>query len=130
MNRITMSVLAVTVGLALLGTGCTKQSGSGGTTSPSATNSLNGAGATFPQPLYQKWFQEYDKKTGVAINYQAIGSGGGIKNITAKAVDFGASDAPMNDDEMKAAPEVLHIPTVAGAVCVAYNVPGVPTICT
>lgn len=129
MNRITISGLAVAVGLALLGTGCGKQSGEaggGGTSSPGATTSLNGAGATFPQPLYQKWFQEYDKKAGVAINYQAIGSGGGIKNITAKAVDFGASDAPMNDEEMKAAPEVLHIPTVAGAVCVAYNVPGVP----
>ncbi len=129
MNRRTMSGLAVAAGLALLGTGCGKQSGetgSGATSSSSTATSLNGAGATFPQPLYQKWFQEYDKKTGVAINYQAIGSGGGIKNITAKAVDFGASDAPMNDEEMKAAPEVLHIPTVAGAVCVAYNVPGVP----
>ena len=129
MNRITMSGLAIAVGLSLLGTGCGKQSGDaggGGTQSSSATVSLNGAGATFPQPLYQKWFQEYDEKTGVAINYQAIGSGGGIKNITAKAVDFGASDAPMNDEEMKAAPEVLHIPTVAGAVCVAYNVPGAP----
>ncbi len=126
MKYIGMGGIALAVAVALLGTGCGKQSGSGGTSSSSAATSLNGAGATFPQPLYQKWFQEYDKKTGVAINYQPIGSGGGIKNITAKSVDFGASDAPMNDDEMKAAPEVLHIPTVAGAVCVAYNVPGVP----
>lgn len=82
---------------------------------------LNGAGATFPQPLYQRWFQEYKDKTGVEINYQGIGSGGGIKNITAHAVDFGASDAPMSDAELAQAPGIIHIPTVAGAVVVAYN---------
>jgi phosphate transport system substrate-binding protein len=86
---------------------------------------VNGAGATFPAPLYLKWFQEYHQGGGPAVNYQAIGSGGGIKNITAHAVDFGASDAPMNAAEMSAAPGILHIPTVAGAVVVAYNVPGV-----
>ncbi len=100
------------LGLALLG---------GGT----AHAQLNGAGATFPAPLYQKWFQEYKQQTGVQINYQAIGSGGGIKNITAHAVDFGASDAPMNADELRGAPGILHIPTVAGPVCIAYNIPGV-----
>ena len=84
-------------------------------------DSLNGAGATFPQPLYQKWFQEYKDKTGTEVNYQGIGSGGGIKNITAHAVDFGASDAPMSDAELAAAPGIIHIPTVAGAVVVAYN---------
>ena len=86
---------------------------------------LNGAGATFPAPLYQKWFQEYHAQGGPEINYQAIGSGGGIKNITAKTVDFGASDAPMSASEMAAAPGVLHIPTVAGAVVMAYNIPGI-----
>jgi len=86
---------------------------------------VNGAGATFPAPLYLKWFQEYHQGGGPAVNYQAIGSGGGIKNITAHAVDFGASDAPMNAAEMSAAPGILHIPTVAGAVVVAYNIPGV-----
>ena len=86
---------------------------------------VNGAGATFPEPLYQKWFQEYHAQGGPAVNYQAIGSGGGIKNITARSVDFGASDAPMNAAEMAAAPGILHIPTVAGAVVIAYNVPGV-----
>ena len=86
---------------------------------------LNAAGATFPAPLYLKWFQEYKNATGVQINYQAIGSGGGIKNITAHAVDFGASDAPMNAAEMAAAPGILHIPTVAGPVCISYNIPGV-----
>ena len=85
---------------------------------------LNGAGATFPAPLYQKWFQEYAQK-GTQINYQAIGSGGGIRQITAHAVDFGASDAPMNASELAAAPGILHIPTVAGAVVVAYNVAGI-----
>ncbi len=86
---------------------------------------INGAGATFPAPLYLKWFQEYSEKTGAQINYQAIGSGGGIKNITAHSVDFGASDAPMNKAELDAAPGILHIPTVAGAVVVAYNLPGI-----
>ena len=86
---------------------------------------LNGAGGTFPAPLYLKWFQEYKQQTGVQINYQAIGSGGGIKNITGHVVDFGASDAPMNADQMRAAPGILHIPTVAGPVCIAYNIPGV-----
>ncbi len=129
----TMRALTTAILLALLGAGCGKQSSdqaTPGSATPNATASggagLNGAGATFPQPLYQEWFQEYKAKTGVAINYQPIGSGGGIKNITAKSVDFGASDAPMNDAEMKAAPGILHVPTVAGAVCVAYNVPGVP----
>ena len=86
---------------------------------------ITGAGATFPAPLYQKWFQEYKQASGAEVNYQAVGSGAGIKNITAHAVDFGASDAPMNAAEMAAAPGILHIPTVAGAVVVAYNVPGV-----
>ena len=91
----------------------------------SAQAQITGAGATFPAPLYQKWFQEYHDGGGPAVNYQAVGSGAGIKNITARAVDFGASDAPMNGDEMAAAPGIVHIPTVAGAVVVAYNVPGV-----
>ena len=86
---------------------------------------LNGAGATFPAPLYQKWFAEYGQATNVKINYQPIGSGGGIKQITARSVDFGASDAPMNADELSKAPGIIHIPTVAGAVVVAYNIPGV-----
>lgn len=100
------------LGLALLGGG-------------SAHAQLNGAGATFPAPLYLKWFQEYKQQTGVQINYQAIGSGGGIKNITGHVVDFGASDAPMNADELRGAPGILHIPTVAGPVCIAYNVGGI-----
>jgi phosphate transport system substrate-binding protein len=77
--------------------------------------------------LYQRWFQVYGQQAGVQINYQPIGSGGGIKAITAKSVDFGASDAPMNAQELAAAPGIVHIPTVAGAVVIAYNLPGVPS---
>ncbi len=87
---------------------------------------LNGAGATFPYPIYSKWFYEYNKSNGVQINYQSIGSGGGIQQLTNGTVDFGASDAPMTDDQIaKVAGGVLHFPTVAGAVAVAYNVQGV-----
>lgn len=85
---------------------------------------INGAGATFPYPLYSKWFNEYArKKPGVKLNYQSIGSGGGIKQITEKTVDFGASDAPMTDKELERAPGVIHIPTVVGAIAVVMNGP-------
>jgi phosphate transport system substrate-binding protein len=85
---------------------------------------LQGAGATFPNPLYQKWVSEYGKlHANVQIDYQSIGSGGGIKQIQEQTVDFGASDAPMKDEELKGAPgELLHVPTVLGAVVVTYNV--------
>jgi phosphate transport system substrate-binding protein len=92
--------------------------------SPAGGSALNGAGATFPAPLYQRWFQEYGQSHNVQINYQPLGSGAGIKAITSKSTDFGASDAPMSDEELKAAPDVIHIPTVAGAVALAYNLPG------
>ena len=94
------------------------------TTAPVAAQDLNGAGATFPYPIYSKWFDEYAKKTGVKINYQSIGSGGGIKQFTEQTVDFGASDAPMSDAEMaKLKGPALHIPTVLGADVVSYNLP-------
>ena len=92
---------------------------------------LNGAGATFPNPMYSKWFSEYHKIHGDAqINYQPIGSGGGIRQVTEGTVDFGASDMPMTDEQLKAAEaklktKVLNIPTVLGAVVPAYNIPGV-----
>jgi phosphate transport system substrate-binding protein len=83
---------------------------------------INGAGATFPFPLYSKWFAEYNKvHPDLKFNYQSIGSGGGVKQITEKTVDFGATDAPMNEAELAKAPGVLHIPTVLGAVAVVYN---------
>ena len=88
-----------------------------------AETMINGAGATFPEPIYTKWFTEYRKvDSSVTINYQGIGSGGGIRQLTAGTVDFGASDAPMNEEEVKAAGKpVAHIPTVMGAVVVSYN---------
>jgi phosphate transport system substrate-binding protein len=86
---------------------------------------INGAGATFPFPIYSKWFSEYNKlHPDAQINYQSIGSGGGIKQITERTVDFGATDAPMTDAELQKAPGLLHIPTVMGAVVVVHNLPG------
>jgi len=96
-----------------------------------AALSINGAGATFPYPMYSKWFDEYRKKNpAVEINYQSIGSGGGIKQVTEGTVDFGASDGPMNDEQLKAYQEkhgfgILHFPTVLGADVPTYNIPGV-----
>ena len=92
---------------------------------------INGAGASFPYPIYSKWFDDYHKKnSNNQINYQSIGSGGGIKQVTEGTVDFGASDGPMNDDQLKAFREkhgfdILHFPTVLGADVPAYNIPGV-----
>jgi len=88
---------------------------------------LNGAGATFPYPMYSKWFSEYHKAhPEVQINYQSIGSGGGIRQVLAGTVDFGASDGPMTDEQLSQAKvKILHIPTVLGAVVPAYNIPGV-----
>ena len=88
---------------------------------------LQGAGATFPNPLYQKWLSEYGKlHADVKIDYQSIGSGGGIKQIKEQTVDFGASDSPMSDADLKSAPgELLHIPTVLGAVVITYNLEGI-----
>jgi phosphate transport system substrate-binding protein len=90
---------------------------------------INGAGATFPFPIYSKWFSDYNKAhPEVQINYQSIGSGGGIKQITERTVDFGASDAPMSDEELAKAPGLVHLPTVMGAVVIIYNLPGVTTL--
>ena len=95
----------------------------GGSGTSSGSVSLQGAGATFPNPLYQKWLSEYGKlHPNVKIDYQSIGSGGGIKQIQAQLVQFGASDSPMQDQDLQAAPgEILHIPTVLGAVVITYN---------
>jgi phosphate transport system substrate-binding protein len=88
---------------------------------------LNGAGATFPYPMYSKWFSEYHKAhPEIEINYQSIGSGGGIRQVLAGTVDFGASDGPMTDEQLaQSKTKILHIPTVLGAVVPAYNIPGV-----
>jgi phosphate transport system substrate-binding protein len=99
-------------------------------TQASAQMLVNGAGATFPYPIYSKWFDEYAKvDPSVRFNYQSIGSGGGQKQILAQTVDFGASDGPMSDENLAKAPgKLLHIPTVAGAVVVTYNLPGAPKL--
>lgn len=93
--------------------------------SPSGSVDLTGAGATFPQPLYAKWFADYAAATGGRINYAAIGSGGGIRQLSEGTVDFGATDSPMRDDEQARAKggDILHIPTVLGAVVLTYNLP-------
>jgi len=92
-----------------------------------AQTTLNGAGATFPYPMYSKWFSEYNKlHPEIQFNYQSIGSGGGIRQVLASTVDFGASDGPMSDEQLaQAKTKILHIPTVLGAVVPAYNIPGV-----
>ncbi|HTG29109.1 MAG TPA: phosphate ABC transporter substrate-binding protein PstS, partial [Methylomirabilota bacterium] len=96
-----------------------------------AALSINGAGATFPNPMYSKWFDDYHKKhSDLEINYQSIGSGGGIKQVTEGTVDFGASDGPMNDEQLKAFQDkhgfpILHFPTVLGADVPTYNISGV-----
>src|SRR5258708_2923982 len=120
-RKITRATVALCVfGIAALGfIGCGNNAG--------GEVRLQGAGASFPNPLYQKWLSEYGKlNANVKIDYQSIGSGGGIKQIQARTVDFGASDAPMKDEDLKAAPgEILHIPTVLGAVVITYNLAGV-----
>src|SRR5271168_2440480 len=92
-----------------------------------AQTTLNGAGATFPYPMYSKWFSEYHKlHPDIEINYQSIGSGGGIRQVLAGTVDFGASDGPMTDEQLgQAKTKILHVPTVLGADVPAYNIPGV-----
>ncbi|MEW6679586.1 MAG: phosphate ABC transporter substrate-binding protein PstS, partial [bacterium] len=89
---------------------------------------LQGAGASFPYPLYSKMFEGYYKEFNIKINYQAIGSGGGIRQLLAKTVDFGASDVFMSDKELKESPDILHIPICMGAVVITYNLPGNPKI--
>jgi len=110
MRRIVLVCLALAMALPALG-----------------QTTLNGAGATFPNPMYSKWFSEYhNAHPDIEINYQAIGSGGGIRQVLAGTVDFGASDGPMTDEQLAQAKiKILHIPTVMGAVVPAYNIPGV-----
>jgi phosphate transport system substrate-binding protein len=117
----------------LLAVACAKESANTSSAASSTGSSssqsvdLTGAGATFPYPIYSKWFSEYAKLTGVKINYQSIGSGGGIRQLSEQTVDFGASDSPMSDEEMAKAKggPILHFPTVLGADVITYNLPGV-----
>ena len=114
MIRSSMRGIAVGIAIALAGTG------------PLAGQTLTGAGATFPNPIYTKWFDAYHKETGVRINYQSIGSGGGIRQFTEGTVDFGATDGPMADAQIASVQgNVRHVPTVLGAVVATYNLPSV-----
>ena len=112
-------LLAVVAGVAALAAGVAAQQ----------KVQINGAGATFPYPIYSKWFSEYNKlHPSVEINYQSIGSGGGIRQLSNQTVFFGATDGPMTPEQMLAAPgKILHLPTVLGAVVPVYNIPGVST---
>jgi phosphate transport system substrate-binding protein len=109
------------------GNGDSRDTDAGAARSSGGSVDLTGAGATFPYPLYSKWFSDYAAKTGVRINYQSIGSGGGIRQLSEQTVDFGASDSPMSDAEMAKAKggPIVHIPMVLGAVAVTYNLPDV-----
>jgi phosphate transport system substrate-binding protein len=115
-------VVWLSVAVFLVGSMACNGGGSG-----SGSVRLQGAGATFPNPLYQKWLSEYSKQhPDLKIDYQSIGSGGGIKQLKEQTVDFGASDAPMKDEDLKTAPgEIVHVPTVLGAVVITYNLQGI-----
>jgi phosphate transport system substrate-binding protein len=123
-------VIAATATMLLAACGGGDDKGASGGSGGGGGVDLTGAGATFPNPLYQKWFSDYAGTKGVKINYQSIGSGGGIRQLSEQTVDFGASDAPMSDAELAKAKggRVLHIPTVLGAVAVTYNVPGLASL--
>jgi phosphate transport system substrate-binding protein len=122
--------LAASLGLAAVACGGDKAPGGSATTDSAAPATgratLTGAGATFPNPIYTKWFDTYAKVTGVRINYQSIGSGGGIRQFSEGTVDFGASDGPMTDQQIAGVQgNVVHIPTVIGSVVLTYNLPGI-----
>jgi phosphate transport system substrate-binding protein len=131
MERTLNRALALSLGVAFLA-GCGggeggRQAGSQDAAAASSAGggvALTGAGATFPYPVYSRWFDAYGKTHGMTVNYQSIGSGGGIQQVTAGTVDFGASDAPMSAAELAKAPGILHLPTVMGSVAVTYNLPG------
>ncbi|HVE78120.1 MAG TPA: phosphate ABC transporter substrate-binding protein PstS [Gemmatimonadaceae bacterium] len=126
-RRAAVGLLATSAFLACAGSDGGSDSGAATAGRRSGSADLTGAGATFPYPLYSKWFSDYAARTGVRINYQSIGSGGGVRQISEGTVDFGASDAPMSDEEMARAKggPIVHVPTVIGAVAVTYNLPDV-----
>jgi phosphate transport system substrate-binding protein len=124
-------MFALVAGLGLALTACggndTKGSAGDGAGATGGAVALTGAGATFPYPIYSRWFSDYYQQKGIKINYGSLGSGAGIRQLSEQTVDFGASDSPMTDEEMASAKggAVLHVPTVIGAVVIAYNLPGV-----
>jgi phosphate transport system substrate-binding protein len=122
--RLTTILWAIVLAALACSSGERAPSAGTGGNAPSATATITGAGATFPNPIYSKWFDAYAREKGVRINYQSIGSGGGIRQFTEGTVDFGATDGPMTDEQIAAVHgDVLHIPTVLGAVVATYNLP-------
>ena len=111
--------------IALVGTVIGFSAGTFAVVQPESPIRLSGAGATFPAPLYQKWSLEFDSLTGIQVDYEGIGSGGGITQHTAKTVDFAASDPPMKTSEWEAAQGTLQLPMTIGAIVVAYSLPGI-----
>jgi phosphate transport system substrate-binding protein len=130
-KKIILSLLVIGVAIMFTSCGGNGSSSSNGSDSSSVSNinGILGAGATFPYPFYSKVFDVYNKEKGVKVNYQSIGSGGGIKQLQNKTVDFGASDAPMSDEELAKSPApIVHIPSCLGAVIITYNLPGDPAL--
>lgn len=131
MSRLWTGIATLTCGLSLAACGgdegapSPRDMAAGGGAPTGDVVTLTGAGATFPYPIYSKWFSAYGEQNPVRVNYQSIGSGGGIRQLTEGTVDFGASDAPMNEEELAKAPGTLHFPTVVGSVAVTYNLPSV-----
>ncbi len=124
-----LPLLAISIGLMSCGDGSSQKDGKSDSVSVANKNELIGAGATFPYPFYSKVFDAYNQAKGIKVNYQSIGSGGGIKQLQNKTVDFGASDAPMSDEELSKSPApIVHIPTCLGAVIITYNLPDNPTL--
>jgi phosphate transport system substrate-binding protein len=124
MTRVPVVRAVTLVPLLLAACGGDRPAPAGGTGQPTSGATLTGAGATFPNPIYAKWFDLYAKQTGVRINYQSIGSGGGIRQFIEGTVDFGATDGPMSDEQIRQAQgNVVHLPTVLGAVVLTYNLP-------
>lgn len=135
--KITTNIISLSAAFAIcLLAGCSKESSapetasSNGSSSASSAQLINGAGSSFDNPAFMMWKDAYSKThPGTQINYQSVGSGAGIKQLVSQTVNFGASDAPMTDDAMKSAPgKILHIPVVAGAVAITYNLPGDPKL--
>src|SRR5688572_15388947 len=124
-NFLTILIAAAMAGMTGCGNPESKKTEDSSPATATSTAEILGAGATFPYPLYSKMFDEYNKLTGVKVNYQSIGSGGGIKQLMSKTVDFGASDAFLSDDQLKQmSTAIIHIPICLGANVITYNLPG------
>jgi phosphate transport system substrate-binding protein len=125
-SRLLMPLLLLLAAIPVIVAACGSSNAKG--TGPATGGTISGAGATFPQPVYDEWASRFKDTTGTTVNYNAIGSGGGIAQFTANTVDFGATDSAMKDEEVKAAQKKgtpVHVPTVFGAITISYNLPGV-----